>query len=114
MVLQSKLSKIALCVAAGAMVTAGVADTAVAAESASGYKGRVIANGGLFVRARPNTHSRIVGWHARGSIVTIKCKVNGENIGGNPRWYLLNDGTYGWSAARYIRNIGPAPRWCHR
>ncbi|MBY8886745.1 SH3 domain-containing protein [Streptomyces sp. PTM05] len=113
MVLQSKLSKVALAAAAGTMIAGTVAGTAVAADNAWGpYKGRVIANGGLFVRERPTTNSRVVGWHAKGSVVGIKCKVNGQNVNGNPRWYKLTDGTYGWSAARYIVNIGPAPRWC--
>ncbi len=79
------------------------------------YRGRVIARHGLNVRQRPTTHSRVVGWHANGSILRIRCAVRGESINGNPRWYLLTDGTYGWSSARYVRTLGHAPRWCgHR
>ncbi|MEU1623948.1 hypothetical protein ABZ746_01085 [Streptomyces sp. NPDC020096] len=41
--------------------------------------------------------------------------VRGESINGNPRWYLMADGKYGWSSSRYIRDIGRTPRWCaHR
>ncbi|MEU1628581.1 SH3 domain-containing protein [Streptomyces sp. NPDC020096] len=78
-----------------------------------GFQGRVIAHGGLNVREMPTTHSRIVGFNAEGSLVSIRCKVNGEWIKGNPRWYKLTDKTHGWSSARYIRNVGPAPEWCH-
>jgi len=110
---QSKLSKLALGAVTGAVLAGSVAGPAVAAERAMTYRGRVIANGGLYVRTQPNTNSRVIGWHAQGSIVSIKCKVNGENINGNRLWYLLTDDSYGWSSARYIQNIGPAPRWCN-
>ncbi|MGW7003184.1 SH3 domain-containing protein [Streptomyces sp. NPDC054933] len=77
------------------------------------FQGRVIAHGGLNVREMPTTHSRIVGLNAEGSLVSIHCKVNGEWIKGNPRWYKLTGKTHGWSSARYILNVGPAPEWCH-
>lgn len=48
----------------------------------------------------------------RGEIVSIFCKTAGQNVQGNPLWYLLTDGTWAWGAARYIDNIGAAPRWC--
>ncbi|MDI5961945.1 SH3 domain-containing protein [Streptomyces sp. SL13] len=112
--MQSKLSRIALAAAAGAMVTVSVAGTATAAGSAWEAKGRVTANGGLFVRARPDTGSRVVGWHAQGSIVSIKCKENGGNVHGNRLWYQLSDHTFGWSSARYIQNLGRSPEWCAR
>ncbi|GAA1913752.1 SH3 domain-containing protein [Streptantibioticus ferralitis] len=76
------------------------------------FQGRIIAHGGLNVRKQPTTHSHIIGLNPEGSLVTIRCKVNGEWINGNPRWYMLADKTHGWSAARYIRNVGPAPDWC--
>ncbi|MFD7920096.1 SH3 domain-containing protein [Streptomyces sp. NPDC059740] len=113
----TKSGKIALCLAAGAMTTAVAAGPAVAdAPDGHGhhhlYKGRVIARTGLLVRTGPSTHYRVVGFNKYGSIVKIVCKKNGENIRGNKRWYRLADGRYAWSSARYIENIGPAPRWC--
>ncbi|MCQ4042092.1 hypothetical protein ACFOSC_14760 [Streptantibioticus rubrisoli] len=74
------------------------------------YRGRVIARRGLNVRQRPTTHSRVLGWHANGSILSIRCAVRGESIYGNQRWYLLTDGT--WSSAHYVRTLGRTVRWC--
>ncbi len=112
--MQSKLSKITLAAVAGVLVTAGVAGTATAADSAwsKDYKGRVTANGGLNVRTRPTTDSRIVGSNPTGRVVTIECKVNGDNVGGNRIWYKLTNAPRGYSSARYIDNIGQAPKWC--
>ena len=78
------------------------------------YKGRVIAKTGLNVRKAPNTGSPVVDTLPYNAVVHIKCKVDSEPVGNNPRWYKLQDGTYvdGWSAARYISNIGPAPHRC--
>ncbi|MFH8571515.1 SH3 domain-containing protein [Streptomyces sp. NPDC017993] len=112
---KSKSGKLTLCVLTGALTTAVAAGPALAADSGGGhapYKGRVIAKTGLLVRSGPSTHHRVVGSNPYGKIVHIVCKVNGENVNGNPRWYKLSDGKYTWSSARYIVNIGKAPRWC--
>ncbi|MEU0168415.1 hypothetical protein ABZ214_23660 [Streptomyces iakyrus] len=40
---------------------------------------------------------------------------NGGNGHHDQRLYegvVTTDGTWAWGAARYIDNIGPAPRWC--
>ncbi|MCX5205695.1 InlB B-repeat-containing protein [Streptomyces sp. NBC_00237] len=76
------------------------------------YKGRVIARTGLLVRDRPDQGGRVIGKLPTGKIVGITCKVKGQTVDGNPRWYRLTDGTYAWSSARYITNIGTAPHWC--
>lgn len=76
------------------------------------YRGRVTADEGLRLRDAPNRGSRVIGFAPYGSIVSIYCKTSGQPIEGNPLWYLLTDGTWAWGAARYIDNIGPAPRWC--
>lgn len=112
--MQSKLSKFALAAVAGALITTGAAGTATAAGSSwhQGSHGRVMANGGLYVRAHRNTDSRIVGRNANGTIVTIKCKANGESVGGNRRWYKLESPIRGWSSARYIETQGRSPEWC--
>lgn len=76
------------------------------------YKGRVIARTGLLLRDKPTRSSRVIGTAAYGQIVHIFCKTRGDDVDGNDRWYLLTDGTWAWGSARYIENIGQAPRWC--
>ncbi|CAL9570089.1 SH3 domain-containing protein [Streptomyces sp. NPDC057837] len=75
------------------------------------YKGVVTANT-LALRSAPNRGSQVIRYAHKGEIVKIFCKTGGETVKGNPLWYLLTDGTWAWGAARYIDNIGPAPRWC--
>lgn len=75
------------------------------------YKGVVTADS-LALRARPDRGGRIIRYAHRGERVSIFCKTSGQSIQGNHLWYLLTDGTWAWGSARYIDNIGPAPRWC--
>ncbi|MEU3887172.1 SH3 domain-containing protein [Streptomyces sp. NPDC029041] len=75
------------------------------------YRGVVTADT-LALRSAPNRGSQIIRFAHRGDVVKIFCKTGGETVRGNPLWYLLTDGTWAWGAARYIDNIGPAPRWC--
>ncbi|MFC8146570.1 SH3 domain-containing protein [Streptomyces paradoxus] len=77
------------------------------------FKGVVTADR-LALRSAPNRGSQIIRYAHRGDVVKIFCKTGGETVRGrgNPLWYLLTDGTWAWGAARYIDNIGPAPRWC--
>jgi hypothetical protein len=120
MYLKSKLSKFALCAATGALATMTAAGPAIATTSdADGgghrhghYKGRVIAKSGLLLRDAPWKGGHVIGSVPYGKIVKIACKVNGQNVNGNPRWYLLTNGKWAWASARYIKNIGPAPHWC--
>ena len=73
--------------------------------------GRVTANT-LLLRSAPNRSSQVIRVVHRGDIVRIFCKTPGQRVQGNPLWYLLADGTWAWGAARFIDNVGPAPRWC--
>lgn len=75
------------------------------------YKGVVTAER-LALRSAPNRGSQVIRYAHRGETVSIHCKAGGESVKGNPLWYLLADGTWAWGSARYIDNIGPAPRWC--
>lgn len=75
------------------------------------YKGVVTADT-LALRSAPNRGSQFIRYAHKGEVVSIFCKTGGEKVKGNPLWYLLTDGTWAWGAARYIDNIGPAPRWC--
>ncbi|MGP3635324.1 SH3 domain-containing protein, partial [Streptomyces sp. 24-1644] len=88
------------------------AEAAAAAADQGDYRGRVTATTGLLLRDRPTRSSRIVGKVPYGAVVNIFCKTTGDNVDGNNRWYLLTDGTWAWGSARYIANIGTAPRWC--
>ncbi|MFF3407247.1 SH3 domain-containing protein [Streptomyces sp. NPDC002742] len=76
------------------------------------YQGRITARGGLALRSSPTRGSQLIRVARQGEIVSIFCKTSGQAVEGNPLWYLLTDGTWAWGAARYIDNIGPAPRWC--
>ncbi|MFY1678771.1 MULTISPECIES: SH3 domain-containing protein [unclassified Streptomyces] len=75
------------------------------------YLGEVTAETLVF-REGPSVASKAVGFASRGDFVRITCKVPGDEVAGNPRWYRLTDGTGGWAAARYIENVGEEPRWC--
>lgn len=127
--------RIALCVAAGTLAALSTAAPALAAgpgvpppapkaeatAPAAGrgaaadqgdYLGRVTSRAGLLLRDRPTRSSRIIGQVPYNTVVHIFCKTTGDNVEGNNRWYLLTDGTWAWGSARYIANIGTAPRWC--
>lgn len=75
------------------------------------YKGVVTASS-LALRSAPNRGGQIIRWAGKGEVVTIFCKTGGQNIQGNRNWYLLTDGTWAWGSARYIKDLGPSPRWC--
>lgn len=117
MVQKSTFGRVALTAATGLLATATAAGPAVATQAAPGdgpYKGKVIAKTGLNVRTGPSTHFPVVDTLPHGAVVHIACKLNGQWVDGNPRWYRLQDGRYvgGFSAARYIRNIGAIPPFC--
>ncbi|MFD8805201.1 SH3 domain-containing protein, partial [Streptomyces sp. NPDC059597] len=76
------------------------------------YQGVVRAQDGLWLRDRPDRSTRKVRFAEHGAKVSVYCKVKGSAVGGNPLWYLLTDGTWAWGSARYIANVGAAPRWC--
>ena len=64
----------------------------------------------LTKRVAPTTAAAASGGLARGVRVNIICKLPGQSVSGNNRWYYLTDGR--WVAARYVTNVGPAPDWC--
>lgn len=133
---RSALARLAIATAAGALaVTAAVTPAAADDDVREGgdpgssrpptafdqqgdqrdprlYTGVVTARGGLLLRSRPDRGSQVIRRAREGEIVSIFCKTAGDNVRGNPLWYLLTDGTWAWGPARYIDNIGPAPRWC--
>ncbi|WP_066956426.1 SH3 domain-containing protein [Streptomyces lushanensis] len=76
------------------------------------YRGKVVARTGLLLRDKPTRSSRVVGELEYGDIVRIFCKVEGGDVEGNNRWYLLADGSWAWGSAKYIRSLGETPHWC--
>lgn len=134
---QSQFSKLSLALAGGAVAAVTAMGPATAAtsnpappqpasdrattESATPnkggdhryYRGKVISKKPLMVRNKPSKKGKIVGKLRPGQKIAIICKVNGDVIDGNPRWYKLPRGGYAWASARYIKNIGPAPHTCH-
>jgi uncharacterized protein YraI len=100
---------------AGLLLAAGVVAATLLvttpAEAATSYKGKVIANGGLTIRSAPSTHTSNKGLVAKWTTITIACKVYGTSVSGNRLWYRLSNGK-GWVAARYVVNIGAAPKYC--
>jgi hypothetical protein len=82
------------------------------AHAQSTYEGRVTANGGLLVRHLPTTASALEGKLSKGQQIEIVCKVRGSSVNGNDLWYSLPPTLNEWVAARYVQDIGPAPRWC--
>ncbi|MEU5316957.1 SH3 domain-containing protein [Streptomyces sp. NPDC021056] len=127
-------SRLSITVAAGALLATAAVTPAVANDDWNGsqstsqsgsrgdwgqnhqskprlYKGVVTAST-LRLRSKPTTGSQVIRYAYQGEIVSIFCKTGGQNVDGNHLWYLLTDGTWAWGAARYIDNIGPAPRWC--
>ncbi len=100
----------ALAAAAGVAIV-GLAATAGTAEAATVYKGKVTANGGITVRPAPSVHTGSKGTIAKGKTISIDCKVPGTKVDGNTLWYALT-GNKGWVSARYVANVGAAPKYC--
>lgn len=72
--------------------------------------GKVIADPSLTMREGPSTKTAARGTLAHGKKVELLCKVNGEVVGKNPRWYQLFNGN--WVAARYVANLDWTPPAC--
>jgi hypothetical protein len=64
----------------------------------------------LTKRTGPTAKASSAGSVAKGAKLTIICKLPGQNVHGNTRWYYLTDGR--WVSARYVSNVGAAPGWC--
>ena len=72
------------------------------------FTGRTIAS--LTKRTGPTRAAGAAGTVANGAKVNIICKLPGQEVAGNNRWYYLTDGR--WVSARYVDNVGQAPGWC--
>ena len=65
----------------------------------------------LTQRTGPTRAAAAAGTLARGTKVSIVCKLPGQPVAGNALWYSLTNGR--WVAARYVSNVGAAPGWCN-
>ncbi|RDG35520.1 SH3 domain-containing protein, partial [Streptomyces corynorhini] len=70
-------------------------------------KGKVVSRLPLHIRERATADSRSLGVLQPGAVVSLSCKVHGQNVGGNDLWYRLGDGRGGYVAARYVQNLAP-------
>ena len=96
--------------AAFAALPLGLFAMAPAAHAASAtYEGKVTTSS-LNVRSAPTSAAGKVGSLKKGAKITIQCKVFGPSVSGNSLWYKL--GTGRWVTARYVANVGSAPRFC--
>lgn len=76
------------------------------------YQGRVVSRSGLLVRSAPNRRGSALGRLLPGQLLWVKCRMKGEQVGGNAYWYKLADGRWTWASARYIATVGGTPRVC--
>ncbi len=101
-----------------AATLAAIASTALVgvgpahASSEGPYTGKVTAHGGLVARRAPATSFARTGGFAQGARIRIICKVHGPAVRGNDLWYSVRGSRSRWVSARYVRNIGRAPRLC--
>lgn len=57
---------------------------------------------GLNVREQPSTSSRVISKLIKGSIVQVVGWVEGENVAGNNKWWVLATGSFMWSGATNV------------
>lgn len=107
-------SAVAALVAAAAVLPGASLATANAAVGSGRPVGVVIAKGGLVAHATPSTHSPRVASYRAGKRLALDCKVVGTKVDGNRQWYTIRSDASGllWVSARYVRNVGAAPRTC--
>lgn len=97
-------------IAATTAATLGV--VAPPAEAAPGYVGRVDADRGLVAHFVPTTAAPRYGSYPDGARLRLVCKVHSMSVGGNDVWYLVRGTHRRWVSARYVENVGAAPRLC--
>ena len=82
------------------------------ADAATRYVGQVDANRGLVAHYVPTSAAPRYGSYADGARLRLVCKVRSVSIGGNDLWYLVKGSKRRWVSARYVDNVGSAPRSC--
>ncbi|WP_189765025.1 SH3 domain-containing protein [Streptomyces xanthochromogenes] len=115
-------SAVAVLAGSGILLTAGGASAAdptpvgasgrqaaPAAPAVAEPKGKVVANGGLWVHQDATTTSKRLNLLPQGSVVALQCKKVAQNVDGNKVWYKLGAGKPGWVTARYVQNLAAVP-----
>ncbi len=75
--------------------------------------GQVTAKPSVKLRTEPSTNAKSAGSLKYGAKLNAICKVTGQEVAGNDRWYQLYDGR--WVTARYVKNInGLVPEFCSK
>lgn len=97
-----------------AITTLGLAAPQADAQTVEpAAKGKVVAKVGLTSRSAPSTHAPKSGsGYAKGAVINIDCKLTGTTESGNKLWYKVH-GKQRWVSARYVQNVGAAPRTCY-
>ncbi|WHM40844.1 SH3 domain-containing protein [Streptomyces sp. BPTC-684] len=95
--------------ASAASATATVTAARQTLTPAAGPTGKVVANGGLWVRQDATTTSKRLNLLPKGTVTALQCKKISQNVDGNRLWYKLGAGKPGWVAARYVQNLAPVP-----
>jgi hypothetical protein len=97
--------------AAATPETAAGTGTAAQARNAAAPlpRGKVVSRVTLNIRAEPTTRSGYLGGIEPGTVISLYCKVKGQDVDGNGLWYLLGGGRPGYVAARYVKNLSPVP-----
>ena len=121
MIVRQRAKRAAIAVASASLIPLGLvaapsvqaapsaAEAAPASvQAATTYQGKVTT--ALNVRRAPTSAAAKVSTLKAGTKVTIQCKVFGPSVAGNSLWYKLS--TAKWASARYIANVGTAPRFC--
>ncbi len=98
--------------ALASLATAIMAGVGAPAHAATGYQGRVDATGGLVAHYVPSSDAAKYGSYADGARLRLTCKVHSESVDGNDLWYLVRGSKGRWVSARYVDNVGAAPRVC--
>ena len=69
--------------------------------------GQVTSHLPLSIREHATSNFRPLGSLPSGAVVSIRCKVVGQNVDGNRLWYRLGNGRLGYVSARYVDNLSP-------
>lgn len=91
--------------------TLGAVLAATPAESATRYAGRDNANVGLVAHYVPTAAAPRHGSQGDGNRLNLVCKVRNVSVGGNDLWYLVRGSKRRLVSARYVDNLGTAPRF---
>lgn len=97
---------------AAVVATLGAGLVAAPANAADGSIGRVEARGGLVAHYVPAAPAPRYGGYADGTRLHLTCKVRSVSVRGNDLWYLVRGKKGRWVSARYVANVGKAPRLC--